>query len=489
MKTARRQGRKNFLPVICVIAAALLLSVLSFVQYQNELQKTLLQKTEEEMARYTHQSGALVSGLVEDYFSQLDTVALFCAGNTGRGDADITELLRQTNAQDENVLLGLADLAGTLYTGAGVPVSVAGRDYFQRAAAGERVLSEVTSGSLDGRPCVVLAIPIYAGDQVAGVACAEYAVEHFTAMVGSAQFAGLGATMVMQPDGKMVSGYEGTERYATFYDAIASMEFRGADTLASLRERVAAGETGLFTYYRDGKARYLYFEPAGVGDWVVFSLVVAESVERQFSAIYGQSVALMGFNLLLYSVVLLCIALLWRKNQAVLRANRRDGLTGIFNREGLHTAVEPLLARRPAAGRVHACLFIDVDDFKGVNDRLGHQVGDQVLIQLAALLRGTFRKSDVVGRYGGDEFVVWMRDAPTAALVAQRAQQLCETVAACADFPTSISVGVALWPRDGSDYDALLQAADQALYTAKGAGKNQVAFAGENNVAAVGKTE
>ena len=66
--------------------------------------------------------------------------------------------------------------------------------------------------------------------------------------------------------------------------------------------------------------------------------------------------------------------------------------------------------------------------------------------------------------------------SPSPQLVEHRAQQLCESVAACEDFPTSISVGVALWPQDGSDYDELLHAADQALYTAKGAGKNRVAF-------------
>nr|WP_243764169.1 GGDEF domain-containing protein [Bittarella massiliensis (ex Durand et al. 2017)] len=184
----------------------------------------------------------------------------------------------------------------------------------------------------------------------------------------------------------------------------------------------------------------------------------------------------MGLNLLLYSVVLLCIWLIWRKNQAAVRANWRDSLTGIYNRGGVRAVVEPMLMRVPEGGRVHACLFIDVDDFKGVNDRLGHQVGDQALIQLAGLLQRTFRQSDVVGRYGGDEFLVWMRDAPSAQLVEHRAKQLCESVAACGDFPTSISVGVALWPQDGSGYDELLRAADQALYAAKGAGKNRVAF-------------
>ncbi|MBC2871470.1 diguanylate cyclase [Acetanaerobacterium sp. MSJ-12] len=476
MKQEIGHRRKNLLLPTCAIALALVLSVLSFAYYQRELRATLLQKTEEEMARYTHQSGAMVSGLVEDYFAQLDAVALFCAGNADRDNDNIVELLRRQNSRDENCRLGLSDLSGTLYTGTGVPVDISGRDFFQRAAAGERVLSQVHGSCLDGRSCVVLAIPIYEGEQVAGVAYAEYAVTHFTELLGSAQFAGLGATMVIQPDGAMISGYAGTERYETFYDAISQMDFRGADTLASLRERVGAGESGLFTYYRGGKARYLYFEPAGVGDWTVLSLVLAESVERQFSSINGRSVALMGINLLLYSVVLLCIWLIWRKNQAVLRANRCDGLTGIYNRGGVRAAVEPMLARVPEGGRVHACLFIDVDDFKGVNDRLGHQVGDRVLVQLASLLQRTFRQSDVVGRYGGDEFLVWMRDAPSPQLVEHRAQQLCESVAACEDFPTSISVGVALWPQDGSDYDELLHAADQALYTAKGAGKNRVAF-------------
>ncbi|MBO1678747.1 sensor domain-containing diguanylate cyclase [Bittarella massiliensis (ex Durand et al. 2017)] len=476
MKQRVGHRRKNLLLPTCAIALALVLSVLSFVSYQRGLRATLLQKTEEEMARYTHQSGVMVSSLVEDYFAQLDAVALFCAGDAGRDIDNITELLRRQNGRDENCKLGLAGLDGALYTGTSVPVDISGRDFFQRAAAGERVLSRVHGSCLDGRSCVVLAIPVYEGEQVAGVAYAEYAVNHFTEMLGSAQFAGLGATMVIQPDGAMVSGYAGTERYETFYDAISQMDFRGEDTLASLRERVEAGESGLFTYYRNGKARYLYFEPAGVGDWTVLSLVIAESVEQQFSSINGRSAALMGLNLLLYSVVLLCIWLIWRKNQAAVRANWRDSLTGIYNRGGVRAVVEPMLMRVPEGGRVHACLFIDVDDFKGVNDRLGHQVGDQALIQLAGLLQRTFRQSDVVGRYGGDEFLVWMRDAPSAQLVEHRAKQLCESVAACGDFPTSISVGVALWPQDGSGYDELLRAADQALYAAKGAGKNRVAF-------------
>lgn len=130
MKQEIGRRRKNLLLPTCAIALALVLSVLSFVSYQRGLRATLLKKTEEEMARYTHQSGAMVSGLVEDYFAQLDAVALFCAGNADRDNDNIVELLRRQNSRDEDCRLGLSDLGGTLYTGTGVPVDISGRDFF-----------------------------------------------------------------------------------------------------------------------------------------------------------------------------------------------------------------------------------------------------------------------------------------------------------------------------------------------------------------------
>ena len=128
-------------------------------------------------------------------------------------------------------------------------------------------------------------------------------------------------------------------------------------------------------------------------------------------------------------------------------------------------------SRAPAArGRTLACLLIDLDDFKAVNDEHGHQAGDEQLRGVAAALRAELRDHDVIGRYGGDEFVVLLPDADAAG-----GRVVADRIAAAAPMPCSI--GVAQWGEPLSA-DELLHRADRALLLAKRTGKQRVVFAG-----------
>ena len=156
----------------------------------------------------------------------------------------------------------------------------------------------------------------------------------------------------------------------------------------------------------------------------------------------------------------------------------RDGLTGLYNYryfwEVLHREVE--LSRRYR--HPLALLFLDLDDFKKVNDTLGHQVGDQVLKALGAYLQGAVRQSDLVCRYGGEEFVILFAetDSRQALISAERLRQGVSRIKL--DLPDqelhfTVSIGVAeLLPE--MDGDNLVKAADAAMYRAKQAGKNRV---------------
>ena len=124
-----------------------------------------------------------------------------------------------------------------------------------------------------------------------------------------------------------------------------------------------------------------------------------------------------------------------------------------------------------------AVVFVDIDDFKNVNDTLGHTVGDDVICWFAKRILGTFRHSDVVARYGGDEFVVFVNSIDRQEL-AKRLEQLCEGFRfpyrnGDIECPVSGSIGAAMFPEDGSSYLELLDCADSALYEAKRRGKNQ----------------
>ncbi len=153
-----------------------------------------------------------------------------------------------------------------------------------------------------------------------------------------------------------------------------------------------------------------------------------------------------------------------------------DDMTGILNREAMQKSIREFL-RTSSSNELHAMMMIDTDNFKGLNDTLGHVFGDEVIKFVARTIKNTFRQSDFVGRVGGDEFMVFMKNT-TKEVTQQRAQSLNKDL--CRKFArdgksTSIScsIGIAYYPKDGMDYDSLLSNADDALYQAKQKGKNR----------------
>lgn len=160
------------------------------------------------------------------------------------------------------------------------------------------------------------------------------------------------------------------------------------------------------------------------------------------------------------------------------RANH-DHLTGLANRHLVTDEIGRAIARaRREKGRV-AALFIDLDGFKAVNDQLGHDRGDEVLSEVADLLRSAIRESDLAARWGGDEFLVLLPDvlsADAAEGVANKVKSSFE-LRCLLDRPDIVvtpSIGVAVYPDHAEDAAGLLRAADTAMYAAKSAGKNTV---------------
>ncbi len=167
-----------------------------------------------------------------------------------------------------------------------------------------------------------------------------------------------------------------------------------------------------------------------------------------------------------------------------------DGKTGLLNAAAwrLRAGLAVRAARR--ADGTLAVLLLDLDHFKLVNDNHGHLAGDQVLSEIGAALRAEVRDDDLVGRFGGEEFVVLLTGEPVdepligAVAVADRIRRRIDDLRPEVTSPhgvvvlddVSVSVGVAAYPRDGTDLERLLEIADAALYAAKAAGRNSVRF-------------
>ena len=161
------------------------------------------------------------------------------------------------------------------------------------------------------------------------------------------------------------------------------------------------------------------------------------------------------------------------------RMAHHDQLTGLPNRHYLTAFLPQAIAEAEAAGTLLGVVFLDLDRFKHINDTRGHETGDKLLQEVAARLRAVVRDSDVVIRMGGDEFVVVFRNVKSGDEVTLGAGRIIETlnqpiVIDRHSLQTSGSVGVSLFPRDGSNMVELLKHSDTAMYQAKDRGRNNV---------------
>ena len=168
-----------------------------------------------------------------------------------------------------------------------------------------------------------------------------------------------------------------------------------------------------------------------------------------------------------------------------------DSLTGLPNRASLSATLQHAVAKAHRSKSGLAVFFLDLDNFKSINDTLGHPTGDQLLREIARRVRACIRDSDLVARLGGDEFVVMVETVPDRAGLQLLAEKILAAVSELMQLgghgvKITASVGIAVFPDDGKDVSALLANADMAMYRAKALGRNRIseysAELGENAV-------
>ncbi len=172
---------------------------------------------------------------------------------------------------------------------------------------------------------------------------------------------------------------------------------------------------------------------------------------------------------------------LQRANEKISYLANHDNLTGLPNRRLLGELMNDLIGSSQRNNQGFGVYYLDLDDFKPINDELGHQAGDGVLVEVAKRLRASLRRSDVISRLGGDEFVALARQSRSH----DELESVAEKIIECLSRPIrvgrkrctlSASIGVAVYPEDDTTIEGLLQKADVAMYATKAAGKGRVVY-------------
>lgn len=175
----------------------------------------------------------------------------------------------------------------------------------------------------------------------------------------------------------------------------------------------------------------------------------------------------------------------------LLERSQRDSLTGLYNKGVTEDFISAILKNDKKQNSEHIFLIFDIDDFKNVNDRYGHAFGDFVISEFALELKSQFREDDIVGRIGGDEFVVLIKNFNSDNyVIMDKLERFCSKInqkrfTEHEEFSISCSIGVAIYPEHGCKYSELYEKADQALYYAKGHGKNSFHVFGDDSIDSV----
>ena len=355
--------------------------------------------------------------------------------------------------------------------------------YVQDALAGKTVIKAPVVSAVDGETRIVFGVPIQKNGEIRGVFCVSYDLDDLCELVVQDAYEGSGYFLLVTDDDGMIAFHskEQQDRIQTNEDFFAYFKDKNFVTgsLEEMERNFGNRKSGVFvisdsTY---SSTQYLAYEPLENSNWMVCYSVSTEKVQAEFSFIKSfESRFIIGYIIAVLLLLIWILLVNERRQRKLLHYASMDALTGVFNKVGTEDEITYWLNHHGRTG-IQAFLMMDIDKFKDINDEYGHSVGDEVLRQVGATLQAHFRGGDIIGRIGGDEFVIMMTNVGSKDVAVNRAKQLTEVfktiqVPELEGQQLSCSMGIAFAPQHGESYLELYKCADIALYETKRNGRD-----------------
>ena len=402
------------------------------------------------------------------------------------------ELITDDNMEMLSALRNYTDLEhtalilldGTAYYDNGIIKNVSKRSYFTEAIKGNQVLSDPLISSVDEETRVILGVPILKNNKVKAILGGSYNVTTLSRSMFNDAFGGVGYSLIISKEGNIIA-HDGDKDYQTiqygenFFDFYNGKTLLNGDSFSNVKKDFNAHRSGLIKMRTtNGKQseQYLAYAPLGMNDWMICYVLPVSDAQKPYNFLKSYETIFSGcFCVLVVLLILYILHKNYIRNQELLHSAQTDALTGLYNKKATEEFINEAL-KTDRGKLMQVFLILDMDRFKHINDTYGHAFGDVVIQQFGALLRKHFRGHDIVGRIGGDEFVVFMQDLESADTVYTRVEHLIEKIHSL-EFPDfkeelSASIGIAFAPKDGDCYMDLYKCADTALYQTKQNGKD-----------------
>lgn len=313
-----------------------------------------------------------------------------------------------------------------------------------------------------------------------------YPAEKFEGLLAGEDLESEAFIALLDADGRVLSaaGESAMLNGGNFLEAVRIGDQKAAD---SVQDYIANGMQGTSRAEFNGEHRTLVYVPLGMNQWGIALGVEQDHVDdlvkdewkNARKMIITLIVVVFVFGCLVMGIDIIDRIRDNRQKKELENKADMDLLTGLNNKLATERKIKNYMAQNPQSQSM--MFLLDIDNFKTINDTMGHAFGDEVLSTLGEEISAIFRASDIIGRVGGDEFMIFLKAVPTPEILRKEAEKVESffrsfQVGEHTKYDVRASIGVAVFPHEGTNFETLYKAADQGLYKAKRRGKNQLAF-------------
>ncbi|MBR5376421.1 MAG: GGDEF domain-containing protein [Lachnospiraceae bacterium] len=468
--------------------ALLIFMIISLNGANKDIRSNALTDTYNDMSNYATELGDKFRLQLRGVQSTADSLAETARLQRGVSNKDFAQ--KYLGNAVSNILVqggAIVDTKGSGYDSHGNTADVSDKPFFETLTEYES--SGIGDFFTDGEDIIIPVIAPIGADTTEGYVILYVNTDTFDTLPTSSRFSGRTQYLITDSTGK-IAHVTGEKLLDTGENVIDNQKLTLGEetTVVKMERHFENGRSGVVSCTVNSDDRYLVYRSMKFNNWYVCELVLGQYVVGQverYGKVMNNLIVRVILSMALFFMIIIGVnvisKLLYNKQSEVLKGKAEtDLLTGLLNKISTEKYIQDYLE---GEGKDKQGLFflLDIDNFKKINDTMGHAFGDEVLATLGEKISTEFRATDIFGRIGGDEFVVFLKDIKTDEVRDREAARVADffknfKAGEYVKYSATASIGAAMYPKDGTTFESLYKAADQAVYQSKRHGKNRLTF-------------
>lgn len=488
MKNERE--RKSMLQWVIPAGVLLGLLLVLLIRFLVMSRQTEQDEVADELLMLTEQYAQQVEAVVGSIQKTTDLAAGYIA-EQGEDQVDVAAMLQVVCNVTGVYDAVFCNAEGIGIRADGEAANVGDTAYFSEAVSGEKRMLYVSREAAEGRDALLVVSKV---GEDKGYVFAYYDPSAFAVVLKKSNFGSGVCFVLLDPEGRTAVATGNTDsvfcRKAENYYSFLKQNVSNTSAATRMASQLANGIPGICYVSLEEESKGVAYAPLKEYGFALLACVsqkyISQSVAREWASMQA-----IVWQVILIVLALVCIVIAVNilskarsneKSRELACKADTDLLTTLYNKAATERKIREYIAAHP--DQMGLLFVLDIDNFKKINDTMGHAFGDEVLRTFGIQICAEFRATDILGRTGGDEFTIFLCNMKEEGIIrteARRLERFFQNFQAgeYVKYSATASIGAAIYPRDAKDFESLYKAADSALYVAKKRGKNQLAFYGD----------